>query len=230
MLKNRHTEDECIEAGIDEAGRGCLWGPMVAAACVWPESLSAEDRILEAQINDSKRLTPKKRAVLEAFIKRVAQWSLGTVEAAEIDRIGMTRANRLAFQRAFEGLPVKPARIIIDGVLPMDPTDGVAQIVEPKADSMYISIAAASILAKEGRDRMVKEQCATDPSLEQQYSILSSKGYGTEKHRAGLKTHGMHALHRRLFLRKILGIEHSCEYSPQNTEVKSPLEEYCFYT
>jgi len=214
MLKNRYADDGLTEAGIDEAGRGCLWGPMVAAACVWPESLSEADQELAKQINDSKKLTAKKRLILEALIKRVAQWSLGVVTSAEIDRLGMTKSNRLAFHRAFEGLPVKPGRVIVDGILPMNPIQGVQQIVEPKADGAYIAIAAASILAKEGRDRLVKELCETDPTLQTNYSILSSKGYGTAAHCAGLKTHGMHPLHRRLFLRRILGIDHQCEVGP----------------
>jgi ribonuclease HII len=214
MLKERHSQDAILEAGIDEAGRGCLWGPMVAAACVWPESLSPEDQVLASQINDSKKLSAKKRAALETFIKRVAQWSLGIVEAAEIDRLGMTKSNRLAFHRAFEGLPVKPGRVIVDGILPMNPIQGVEQVVEPKADGTYIAIAAASILAKEGRDRLVKDLCEADPTLQDNYRILSSKGYGTAAHCAGLKAHGMHALHRRLFLRKLLNIDHVCEAGP----------------
>ena len=212
MLK-RHTQDSLLEAGIDEAGRGCLWGPMVAAACIWPETLSEEDEVLAKQINDSKKLSPKKRATLETFIKRVAQWSLGIVTAAEIDRLGMTKSNRLAFHRAFDGLPVKPGRVIVDGILPMNPIQGVEQVVEPKADGTYIAIAAASILAKEGRDRLVKELCEADPTL-QNYPILSSKGYGTGAHCAALKAHGMHEMHRRLFLRKLLNIDHVCEVGP----------------
>ena len=212
MLK-RHTQDSLLEAGIDEAGRGCLWGPMVAAACIWPEILLEEDEVLASQINDSKKLSPKKRATLEVFIKRVAQWSLGIVTAEEIDRLGMTKSNRLAFHRAFDGLPIKPGRVIVDGILPMNPIQGVEQVVEPKADGTYMAIAAASILAKEGRDRIVKELCEADASL-QNYSILSSKGYGTGAHCAALKAHGMHALHRRLFLRKLLSIDHVCEVGP----------------
>ena len=212
MLK-RHTQDSLLEAGIDEAGRGCLWGPMVAAACIWPETLSEEDEVLAKQINDSKKLSAKKRATLESFIKRVAQWSLGIVTAAEIDRLGMTKSNRLAFHRAFDGLPLKPGRVIVDGILPMNPIQDVEQVVEPKADGTYIAIAAASILAKEGRDRLVKELCEADPTL-QKYAILSSKGYGTGAHCAALKEHGMHELHRRLFLRKLLNIDHVCEVGP----------------
>ena len=117
MLKSRHTNDTLIEAGIDEAGRGCLWGPLMAAAVIWPTTLSEEDQLLASQIKDSKLLSPKKRATLETFIKRVAIWSTGSVTAQEIDDLGMTRSNRLAFQRAVNALPSLPDRLIIDGIL-----------------------------------------------------------------------------------------------------------------
>jgi len=219
MLKARHTEDSALEAGIDEAGRGCLWGPLVAAAVIWPPESEWTDEIRaqSTQIRDSKLCSAKRRAALEEFIKRVCTWSLGRVEAEEIDCIGMTKANRLAFQRAIDGLATRPARIIIDGVLGL-PDTPYEQIVEPKADGTYLAVAAASILAKEGRDRVVKELCEEDPTLETQYSILSSKGYGTAAHRAAIKENGMHALHRRLFLRKLLGIDHQCEERSSGTE------------
>jgi len=207
MLKCRHTDDALVEAGIDEAGRGCLWGPLMAAAVIWPATLSEEDQVLAAQIKDSKLLSAKKRKVMEEFIKRVAIWSTGSVTAQEIDDLGMTRSNRLAFQRAADGLSRRPERLIIDGILQLH--SGLQEVVEPKADGAYISVAAASILAKEARDTVVRELCAADPSLETSYSILSSKGYGTAAHRAAVKEHGMLPGHRRLFLRKLLGHDHS---------------------
>ena len=206
MLKSRHTDDLMIEAGIDEAGRGCLWGPLMAAAVIWP-TLSEADQALAAQIKDSKLLSPKKRKSLEAFIKRVAIWSIGSVTPQEIDSLGMTRSNRLAFRRAVDGLQTTPGRLIIDGILELH--SGLQEVVEPKADGTYIAVAAASILAKEARDRIVAEQCEADPILQDRYSILSSKGYGTAAHRAAIKDHGMLPDHRRLFLRKLLGHEHT---------------------
>lgn len=214
MLKARHTIDSILEAGIDEAGRGCLWGPLFAAAVIWPEEAGWTDevRALSAQIKDSKKVTPKRRAILEEAIQRHAiAWALGRVEAAEIDQLGMTRANRLAFQRALEGLHVTPGRILIDGIMGLrdDVLLGREQIVEPKGDGAYLAIAAASILAKEGHDRAVHELCQADTRLDQTYGLLRSKGYGTAKHQAAVKTHGMHTEHRRLFLRKLLGLEHT---------------------
>jgi ribonuclease HII len=212
MLKPRFKEDSKVEAGIDEAGRGCLWGPLVAAAVIWPSesSWSEELRKISEQIRDSKKLSAKRRKVLEQQIqKHAVAWSVGRVEAAEIDSLGMTRSNRLAFERALAGIPIEVERVLIDGILGIAPREGVEQIVEPKGDSSYISIAAASIIAKEGRDKIVEDLCNDDAQLEEKYSIKGSKGYGTLKHREGIKEHGMHSLHRRLFLRKLLGLEHT---------------------
>lgn len=211
MLRARHTQDTVIEAGIDEAGRGCLWGPLFAGAVVWPaeEEWSAEVREISTQIKDSKKLSAKRRGALEGAIKEVAvAWAVGRVEAAEIDVIGMTAANRLAFTRAVEGLSVVPGRLLIDGCIGL-PAVGTEQIVQPEADGTYLAVAAASILAKEGRDRIVREMCAERPELDTRYGLLSSKGYGTAKHRAAIQQYGMDAGHRRLFLRKLLGLDHT---------------------
>lgn len=212
MLKPRHTLDSKVEVGIDEAGRGCLWGPLVAASVVWPDESTWTDEIraISSKIKDSKQLSAKARATLESQIRNHAtSWSLGRVEPEEIDSLGMTKANRLGFERALEGITVTPGRILIDGILGIPHREGVEQIVEPRGDGTYLAIAAASILAKEGRDRIVKELCAIDTTLQEKYDLLNSKGYGTAKHRAGVQKHGMHAKHRKLFLRKLLGLEHT---------------------
>ena len=206
MLKPRHTDDNKEEVGIDEAGRGCLWGPLIAAAVQWPDesNWTEEIREISGMIKDSKKVSPKRRAILEEAIKKHAiSWSLGRLEASEIDEIGMTRANRLAFQRALDGLPSLPDRVLIDGILVLN--SGAEEIIEPHGDATYLSIAAASILAKEGRDRIVREMCEADSSLDTKYGLLSSKGYGTLKHRNAVKEHGVHQQHRKLFLRKLLG-------------------------
>ena len=218
MLKACYSADSRIEVGIDEAGRGCLWGPLFAAAVVWPREADWTDevRMISAQIKDSKKVTPKRRAVLEVAIKQHAvAWGLGRVEAAEIDALGMTRANRLAFTRALAAVEAKGAhvgRILIDGILGLTPDIvGVhrEQHVEPKGDGTYLAIAAASILAEEGHDAVVRELCEADPTLHTRYGLLSSKGYGTAAHQKAIREHGMHAGHRRLFLRKLLGLEHT---------------------
>jgi ribonuclease HII len=226
MLKPRHTEDARLEVGIDEAGRGCLWGPLVAAAVVWPAEgeWTAEIRDLATQVRDSKKVSAKRRAVMEGRIKAAAvAWGLGRVEPEEIDALGMTRSNRLAFQRALEAVVknlvvaggAKPGRILVDGLLGLPQevlgalVPGAEQVVEPEADGCYLAVAAASIVAKEGRDRMVAEACAADAGLDKRYGLLRSKGYGTARHRAAILEHGMDGWHRRLFLRKLLGLEHT---------------------
>ena len=227
MLKARHTDDQRIEIGIDEAGRGCLWGPLVAGAVIWPreECWTAEIRDVATQIKDSKKLTAKRRGVLEKEIKRFAVgWGLGRVEASEIDGLGMTRANRLAFKRAVEALGEisSEPRYIIDGILgfPEEELGSASQIVEPQGDGTYLAVAAASILAKEGRDQMVREMCERDTELDMKYGLLNSKGYGTAKHRGAIQKYGMHTLHRRLFLRKLLGLEHNIQEGSEYTFIE----------
>jgi len=209
MLSTRYKQDGLLEAGIDEAGRGCFWGPMVAGAVIWPEesAWTEEIRTISAGIKDSKKLSAKRRAMLFEQIKQHAvAWGIGFVEAAEIDAMGMSQANRLAFTRALNGLAVSPGRILIDGILGLDEATYPEQVIEPKADGTYLAVAAASILAKEGRDRHVLEACNKNSELDR-YSIRSSKGYGTAAHCAALREHGVEAGHRRLFLRKLLGPE-----------------------
>ena len=148
-LKSKYKEDDVLEAGLDEAGRGSFWGPMVAAAVIWPAEATWSDelRSISATIKDSKKLTPKRRAIAEAAIKAHAvAWGIGRVEAEEIDVLGMSAANRLAFTRSIAALAVKPGRLLVDGCLYVE-TD-LEQVVEPKADGVYLAVAAASILAK----------------------------------------------------------------------------------
>ena len=210
MLTSRYKDDTLIEAGIDEAGRGCLWGPLFAAAVIWlPESeWTEEHRTISAQIKDSKKLSHKKRLVLKTAIENLAvDFSVGRVEAKEIDEMGMTAANKLAFQRAVKGLAVEPDRLLIDGILALD--SGKEEVVEPEADGKYIAVAAASILAKEAHDDIIDAFCMADPTLSH-YDLLKCKGYGTKKQRDGILEHGKDVQHRRLFLRKLLGEEHVC--------------------
>lgn len=213
MLKTRFRADQKIEVGVDEAGRGCLWGSMYAGAVIWPpeEEWTEEYREIAPDIRDSKKLSEKKRRRAFHAIQSLAiDFGVGVVTAAEIDDGGMTFANRLAFERAIEALNVPPERALIDGCLALTDTQmsqlGLEEqetIVE--GDAEYLPIAAASILAKEGRDTYVKEWVEKQPALDEKYGIRSSKGYGTAKHRKGILEHGMDAEHRRLFLRKLFG-------------------------
>lgn len=214
MLKVRHTEDTLLETGIDEAGRGCLWGPLYAGAVIWAplEDMSEEQKEIAVQIRDSKKLSPKKRAILAGAIQDLAlSWGIGIVEPHEIDTLGITRANQLAFERALNELSIEPDRLLIDGRLSIyeQPWSMKEQIVEPEADGRYLPVAAASILAKEAHDTWVIEYVKTHPTIGERYDLLSCKGYGTKKHYEGLQAYGQHSLHRSLFLRKLLAKEKS---------------------
>jgi ribonuclease HII len=211
MLQPRYKDDALLEAGIDEAGRGCLWGPLIAAAVIWPAETTwtPEQRAVSEQIKDSKKVSPKKRRKLRAEIEKMAvAYAIGRVDAKEIDQIGMTVANKEAFHRAIKGLSTQPARLLIDGILSLETTK--EQVVEAEADNKYIAVAAASILAKEAHDDIVEAFCMADATLAENYDILKCKGYGTKKHRDGILKHGKDVQHRRLFLRKLLGEEHVC--------------------
>ena len=218
FLKVRHRADTLIEAGVDEAGRGCLWGPLYAAAVIWPpeEEWLDEHRDIAPQIKDSKKLSAKKREKVAQAIRDLAMdTGIGIVTPEEIDSYGMSHANKLAFQRSLEALLIPPDRILLDGILSLDTQVLTKQnIVEQHTivdgDALYLSIAAASILAKEARDAYVKTCVDQEPALETKYSICSSKGYGTEKHRKGILAHGKHSHHRNLFLRKLLGNTSDC--------------------
>lgn len=210
MLQVRHTPDDALEVGLDEAGRGSFWGPLYAGAVIWvPEAeMSEQQREIAEQIRDSKKLSAKRRAILSAAIKDLAlDWGVGSVTASEIDVIGMTRANQLAFTRALESLSVVPERLLIDGTLSIytPPWSMTEQVVEPEADGKYLPVAAASILAKVAHDEWIIEYCALNTSIAERYDLLGNKGYGTERHRTGILTHGTHSHHRHLFLRKLLG-------------------------
>lgn len=210
MLQVRHTQDSLIEVGIDEAGRGPLWGPLYAAAVIWvpEEEMSKEQLALAPLIKDSKKVSAKRRVALAEHIKNEAlAWAVGSVTSEEIDALGMTKANQLAFERALEGLAVEPERIIIDGCLSIykPPWSMIPQVVEPEADGKYLPVAAASILAKVEHDEWITQFCELNSNIAERYDLLSSKGYGTARHRAGILEFGPHELHRRLFLRKLLG-------------------------
>jgi len=209
MLKTRYAADLAIEAGIDEVGRGCLWGPLVTGAVIWlPEDEWTEDiKALSAQIKDSKKMTEKKRNELAKLIRiHALDCGIGVVEPQEVDTMGMTRANQTAFARAVRDLTVPPDRLIVDGTIPLlvdDWSEEQHTIID--GDALYLPIAAASIIAKVYRDTWVESWCKEHMETATAYSLVSSKGYGTTAHRNGILTHGIHPLHRRLFLRKILG-------------------------
>lgn len=180
--------------GIDEAGRGPLAGPVFAAAVILPAGIYIEG------INDSKKLSEKKREELFGVIQEKAiGWSVGFATEREIDEINILQATFLAMKRAFDGLEVRPDYALVDGNR-MPPLDVPVQTVV-RGDSLSESIAAASILAKVSRDRLMLEIDRLYP----EYRFAKHKGYGTALHREMLLQYGPCPVHRRTFLKKILG-------------------------
>jgi ribonuclease HII len=207
MLKSRHTEDTIPEIGIDEAGRGPLWGPLMAAAVLWPPESTWSDshRELAPKIKDSKKISPKKRELISEQIRNLCSYGIGIVSAEEIDTLGATRANKLAFRRAIVNLEHQgQVRYLIDGILPIDLEDNESQETIIEGDATYLSIAAASIVAKVAHDKWVTDWCKEHVADSAKYDLLNCKGYGTKKHRDGILKHGYTDLHRRLYLRKLI--------------------------
>ena len=194
MLKPYQTEGD-IEAGCDEAGRGCLAGDVYAAAVILPPDFTNE------LLNDSKQLTEAQRYQLREIIEREAvAWAVGIVTAEEIDRINILRASILAMHRAVDGLKVRPEHLLIDGNK-FNPYPGITHNTVVKGDATYMSIAAASILAKTYRDDYMMRIAREYPM----YDWQSNKGYPTAKHRAAIRQHGTTPYHRMSF--NLLGEE-----------------------
>lgn len=183
----------CTVCGIDEAGRGPLAGPVFAAAVILPQNAVIEG------LNDSKKLSEKKREELFDKIQKTATaWSVAFATEQEIDEINILQATFLAMRRAFDGLKLRPDYALVDGN--RMPSLGVQTELIVKGDACSASIAAASILAKVSRDRLMKQIDALYP----EYQFAKHKGYGTELHRSILLERGPCPVHRKTFLKKIL--------------------------
>ncbi|NDB82892.1 MAG: ribonuclease HII [Alphaproteobacteria bacterium] len=208
-MKTTYSLGEAIEIGVDEAGRGCFWGPVFAGAVIWPpeDKWTTEHRDLMPFIKDSKKITEKRRPQIAAKIKELAlAWGVGRVDSSEINEHGMTWANQEAFRRAIADCIVsgiQPTLLLIDGILGI-PGSTVPYQCIPGGDNMYLPIAAASILAKVGRDKYVEDWSEEHEEIATRYDLLNNKGYGTGKHRQGLKSHGPNEFHRSKFIRNWL--------------------------
>lgn len=176
--------------GIDEAGRGPLCGPVVAAACILPDGLFIEG------LNDSKKLTEKKReALFDIICENAVAYCIAQASVEEINKLNILEADLLAMRRAIDGLSVRADFAIIDGNISRDFQIPAMAVV--KGDSKSMSIAAASVLAKVARDRMCIELDRQYP----QYGIIQHKGYGTKAHMDALRKHGPSPIHREKFIR-----------------------------
>ncbi len=184
-----YFNENLIEAGCDEAGRGCLAGSVYAAAVIFPKDYH------NAQLNDSKQLTAKQRYALREEIERDAvSWALGIVKAQEIDQMNILRASITAMHRAIDRLTVRPETLIIDGNRFYPYHDLPYQTIV-KGDGKYLSIAAASILAKTYRDDYMRQLHEEYPY----YGWNHNAGYPTKEHRTGIAEHGLSPYHRLTF-------------------------------
>ncbi len=188
MLKSSFTPD-LIEAGCDEVGRGCLAGPVVAAAVILPKDYTHE------LLNDSKQLSKGERNSLQEEIKHVAlAWAVAEVSAEEIDEINILNASFLAMHRALDQLTVKPEFLLIDGNR-FKPYQQIKFECIVKGDANYLSIAAASVLAKTYRDELMERLVLQYPG----YGWQTNVGYPTVEHRDGIRNLGITPYHRKSF-------------------------------
>lgn len=207
-MRRQWIDDGSVEVGLDEAGRGSLWGRLYVGAVVMSPDDEAyfDNGITLRQITDSKKLTPRRRAVLADFIQENAiAVSVAWSEPEEIDRLNILQADMAAMHRALDDICVPFQRILVDGdywkpwAPAEDKTEPVPAITIVEGDSVSLPIAAASIIAKEAHDAWVRETVAADPTLHEHYGLGSNMGYGTGAHITGLRTWGAHALHRKSF-------------------------------
>ncbi|MEC8967729.1 MAG: ribonuclease HII [Bacteroidota bacterium] len=188
MLSAFHTKG-VIEAGCDEAGRGCLAGPVVAAAVILPPTFK------NSSLNDSKKLSEKKRYLLrDIIIKDAVCWGLGIVSNEEIDEINILNASFLAMHRAIDKLKIKPEALLIDGNR-FNPYKNIQHHCIVKGDGKFLNIAAASIIAKTFRDDIMQSIGKDFPN----YCWQQNKGYPTNKHRTAISKYGVTSHHRKSF-------------------------------
>lgn len=184
-----YLQENRIEAGCDEAGRGCLAGAVYAAAVILPPDFKNE------MLNDSKQLTEKQRYALRIVIEESAlAWAVGIVSPEEIDQINILNASFLAMHRAIDQLKIRPEHLLIDGNR-FNPYPNIPHTTIVKGDGKYLSIAAASILAKTYRDDYMNQ-------LHREYPVYDwdhNKGYPTKKHRAAIAEHGISPYHRKSY-------------------------------
>ncbi|MDB9314066.1 ribonuclease HII [Spirulina sp. CS-785/01] len=182
-----------VVAGVDEVGRGAWFGPVVAAAVILP--LSAYEELAALRIRESKRLSGKRRKVLEGEIRAVAvDVQVGWAEAAEIDQVNILQASLRAMERAVSALQPQPELCLIDGRFGL-PNIALEQETLVKGDATSLVIAAASIVAKVWRDELIIRWSEDYP----QYQLASNKGYGTKAHRLAIEQYGVSPQHRRSF-------------------------------
>ena len=197
ILKSCYAEDS-LEAGVDEAGRGPLFGRVYVGAAILPP-----DDFDHSLMRDSKKLSERKRLVAFDYIKENAiDWSVSYFDETKIDTVNIFNATYGAMHKALDNLQVRPELILVDGshFIPYEHNNyQVSHVCITKGDDIYSSIAAASILAKVSRDKYITDLCDRYENLDTFYDISNNKGYGTSKHISGIKQHGISQWHRKSF-------------------------------
>lgn len=200
-METYYSQEEIIEAGLDEAGRGCLAGPVFAAAVIWPRELDPE--IEHPKLNDSKKLSKKKREYLRNYIQENAiDYAVAYCDQNEIDEINILKASHLAMHRAISNLNIEPELLLVDGNMFTNYLKKDGDIIEHqciiKGDGKYASISAASILAKTYHDDYIENLLEENPELEK-YGWKTNMCYGTKQHMDAIKKYGSTIHHRKSF-------------------------------
>lgn len=194
MLSFYYENPEEVQVGVDEAGKGCMIGPVFSAAVIWNKDIDA------SEIKDSKKISRKKRPLIRKYIEENAiAYGVGSATHEEIDNINISNATFLAMHRALEQINIDYDRILVDGNR-FKPFRCAAHTCVVGGDNLYVNIAAASILAKEYHDDWIKEHFGEDDK----YDLMQNKGYGTRKHLAALRQYGLNDFHRRTYCTKFI--------------------------
>lgn len=193
-----------LEVGIDEAGRGCLAGPVVAAVVCMPSNFNDEDIGIVSIIKDSKKMTRKNRNLCREFIENTAiDWGVGISDNTEIDEINILRATHMAMHRSINELNISPEYIMVDGNSFKDYYDDKNELIDYSCiiggDNKYLNIACASILAKEHHDKIVRQYITEIPEIDTRYEWNSNVCYGTKTHIDGIIKYGISRFHRKSF-------------------------------
>jgi len=192
---------DCIEAGLDEAGRGPLFGPVYVGCVI----LDPNETYNPELIKDSKKLNERKRLIAFDYVKENAiDYSIYSNDEREIDKINILQATYRGMHKAIDGLNVYPEHLLVDGTyfIPYynkEKYDYLPHTCVKSADNKYYNVAAASILAKVSRDKYIEKLCDENENLEEHYGIRSNKGYGAKRHIEGIRNHGITEWHRKSF-------------------------------
>ena len=192
----KYYNQDLLEAGMDEAGRGCLFGRVYVGCVIWNNE---DDNEITNQIKDSKKLKPSKREELfDYIISNCVDYSIQYAEASEIDNTNISKEVIKCMHKCIDNLDIEPEFLLVDGNNFIS-YKNIPYKTIIDGDNKYISIAAGSILAKVAHDRYIIDLCYKNPLLDERYNLISNKGYGTSNHIDGIKKNGITSMHRKTF-------------------------------